>query len=170
MRRHINLGILAAIAAAALMWPNIPAHVHAAITTNVYLPLVVSPKTVANRAFEQEVQRLINVERAKHGLPALVENSELTLAARRHSLDMSEHNFVGHTGSDGSDPETRAYEEGYTGDYVGEIAAGAFPTPQGVVDAWMTSDKGHPAVILSLRATEFGVGYEKAWTVVFGTR
>jgi hypothetical protein len=45
----------------------------------------------------------------------LVFNAKLASAARRHSLDMFNNLFQGHTGSDGSTPSTRVADAGYSG-------------------------------------------------------
>jgi uncharacterized protein YkwD len=60
----------------------------------VYLPLVVRPNPIfdmyppVNRQWELEFIRLLNEERARHGLHPLREHPLLTLAARRHAYDL----------------------------------------------------------------------------------
>ncbi len=50
----------------------------------------------------------------------LVPNAALTKAARRHTQDMFDNNFQGHGGSDGSRPENRAKDAGYSWTAIGE--------------------------------------------------
>ena len=53
----------------------------------------------------------------------LVPNAALTEAARRHTQDMLDNNFLRHIGSDGSTPVDRAKDAGYYGPtFVGENA------------------------------------------------
>lgn len=52
--------------------------------------------------------------------PPLAMNPLLTVAARRHSADMAANAFQEHTGSDGSNPGTRARDAGYDYSGVGE--------------------------------------------------
>ena len=130
-----------------------------------------------NRAFELEVLRLINAERAKVGLSALVEDKSLTVAARCHAIDMAVNDFLSHTGSNGSKPGERVIAAGYSGNYAGEIAGKGFTAPQEMVDSWMSSPP-HRTILLSSTATEFGAGYgynsafdwSSRWAVDLGTR
>jgi hypothetical protein len=52
--------------------------------------------------------------------PPLAFNKSLITAARKHSQDMLDHNYQGHTGSDGSTVVDRTKSAGYNGSYVGE--------------------------------------------------
>lgn len=55
--------------------------------------------------------------------PDIAMNRALSLAARRHALDLVSHpDLDGHIGSDGSTPESRSAAEGYTG-AVGQTVA-----------------------------------------------
>jgi uncharacterized protein YkwD len=131
-------------------------------TAAVYLPVVagaVSEKYPADdRTYELEILRLINAERAAVGLPPLLEHAALTQAARRHAEDMSAHAIRGHIGSDGSTPEQRMREEGYTGTPWTEASNFNRPTPQEIVAGWMSSSL-HRDIVLDRTSTEIGVGY-----------
>jgi uncharacterized protein YkwD len=157
-------------------------------TAYVYLPLAarqlppesppeptIPPDDLAN---EQSIADLINQQRKANGLAALTLVPELTQAARRHSRDMADHDFLSHTGSDGSSPGERVQEAGYDWVTVGEIIGCGFGgDPQEMVDWWMNSPS-HRAIILSSSLEEFGVGYAintnssfgHYWTVDFGKR
>src|SRR3990172_976198 len=49
-----------------------------------------------NTVYEQRVVELVNIERANVGLPPLKRNGELDFAARDHSRDMVQDNYVSH--------------------------------------------------------------------------
>lgn len=127
---------------------------------SVYLPLVERGEKYppANRAYEREVLRLVNEQRAAAGLGPLVEDPALTQAARRHAMDMALHTFASHTGSDGSDPWQRIAEEGFVGGNRGEAASLGWPTPStAVLDGWMKSTP-HREILLDAAANRVGVG------------
>lgn len=101
-------------------------------------------------------------------------NAALEEAARCHTLDMAENDFVGHVGSDGSEFDERIEEAGYD-NYrtIGENVAGGQMTPQEAVDAWMGSQTGHCEAIMNGDFEEIGVGVVVRdgypyWTQKFG--
>ncbi len=106
---------------------------------------------------EQDVINLINEERAKRGLPALRVDERLVEAARLHSLDMANNDFLSHTGSDGSSPWDRIARAGYPMVTGGEVIGGGYPTPRSIVDGWLSSPP-HRAIILG-DFRDIGVGY-----------
>jgi uncharacterized protein YkwD len=119
-------------------------------------------------AFENEVLRLVNINRAKGwncdsegsfgATTALTSNRELRCAARLHSLDMNERQFFAHNAPGGSTPKTRMDATGYAGTTWGENIAKGQSTPAEVVQGWMDSD-GHCANIMSPMFKEIGVGF-----------
>jgi uncharacterized protein YkwD len=109
-----------------------------------------------NAGYVQELARLINAARRDRDLRALQLNSELTAAAQGHSLDMACHNFLGHTGSDGSWIGDRLEEAGYSTYNYSEIIA--IGTPENAMDQWRASPS-HWESVLDASLTEFGVGY-----------
>jgi uncharacterized protein YkwD len=124
------------------------------------------------------VIELANAERAKAGCPALKADATLGRAAQRHSADMANHNFTGHTGSSGSTMVNRAEAAGYTGwRTLAENVAAGQRTAAGVVNAWMESP-GHRANILNCSLRHIGIGYVKKpgtthstyWTQDFGAK
>ncbi len=120
-------------------------------------------------AYEQEVIRLVNVERAKYGLPALKENWELSRVARYKSQDMKDNRYFSHTSPTYGSPFTMMKNFGITYRSAGENIAMGQRTPEAVVTAWMNSS-GHRANILNASYTEIGVGYVKDgnyWTQMF---
>jgi uncharacterized protein YkwD len=128
-----------------------------------------------SRASELELLALINTERARTGLPALVEQPSLTQAARRHAIDMASHDLNSHIGSDGSTPQARMAQEGYDGiPWTEAIVLGRSSASETLL-SWMQSP-GHRDIVLDRTATEVGVGYGaggsygNAWVIDLGTR
>ncbi len=135
--------------------------------------------------FEAEVGRLVNEARATArscgttpypAAPALSMNDLLVRSARAHSQDMAANGYFSHTGLDGSQPWDRMSAAGYVWSAAGENIAAGQPTPQQVINAWLTSS-GHCANIMSDSFTEIGVGhaysasapYGHYWTQNFGS-
>ena len=92
---------------------------------------------------------------------------------------MATNNFVGHSGSDGSDIADRAAREGYA--FVGgwQIVAAGQITAVEAVTAWMSSGV-HRAIVLDCSLRDGGAGYafdstdslpyRHYWTADFGRR
>lgn len=124
-----------------------------------------------------EVTALTNQHRAAAGCPALTINAQLNAAAQRHSNDMATHDFMSHTGSDGSSPWDRMQDAGYSFSNAAENVAAGYASAEAVVTAWMGSE-GHRANILNCNLREIGIGYaynaassyRHYWTQAFGTR
>lgn len=138
--------------------------------------LLAPPATAAT--VQEDVIALTNAERAKAGCPALRQNPALSTAAQRHSEDMAAHNFMSHTGSDGSNVVTRIERAGYTRwTRAAENVAAGQRSAADVVRSWMNS-AGHRANILNCNLRDIGVGhqyrqnttYGHYWTQNFGTR
>lgn len=151
----------------------------------LYLPAIAEPLPPEptqippdDKANELAIAALINQQRADHGLTAYTLVPELTQSSRRHSRDMADNNFTGHTGSDGSTAGQRMSEAGYQWAAAGEnIGWGFAGNPNSMVNWWMNSPP-HRAAILSTTFVDFGVGYARNsssdwghyWTVNFGRR
>lgn len=112
----------------------------------------------AVRAYEKEVVRLVNVERAKYGLSPLTENWELSRVARYKSQDMHDEGYFDHTSPIYGSPFTMIKNFGISYRAAGENIAMGYGTPQAVMTAWMNSP-GHRANILGANYTQIGVGY-----------
>jgi uncharacterized protein YkwD len=122
-------------------------------------------------AAEAEVLRLVNVERAKAGCPALTADGPLTTLARNFSADMAARGFFSHTDPDGRSPWDRAAAAG-VGNLRAENIARGQSTPDQVMTSWMNS-KGHKDNILNCDYRTLGVGVHIAtggpwWTQDFG--
>ena len=109
---------------------------------------------------EDRVLILINKHRAKAGCAPLVIEARLMRAAKGHSGDMAERNFLAHQNPDGLMPVDRARVAGYPGGYIGENIAGGQQSASEVVAAWMRSP-GHRAGILNCAFTQTGISVTK---------
>ena len=111
--------------------------------------------------FENEVIRLINIERTNHGASPLQRHEELVLVARAHSEDLLRHNITsgGHTGTDGSSPAERVHRAGIesrgTSENLHYLSRTA--TPENVVQGWMNSPS-HRNNLLHAEWTHIGLG------------
>ena len=110
------------------------------------------------RAYEQEVIRLVNVERAKYGLKPLTEDWELSRVARYKSQDMHDRRYFDHNSPTYGTPFQMMKAFGLSYRSAGENIAMGYRTPQAVVTGWMNSS-GHRANILNSSYTKIGVGY-----------
>jgi uncharacterized protein YkwD len=110
-----------------------------------------------NAGYVNQIESLINGERANAGLPALNVNSQLAASAQGHAADMACNNTISHSGSDGSSSSSRIHAAGYSGSYSEEIIYGG-GGPQAAMGWWM-SDQIHRDAILNPRSSEIGVGY-----------
>ena len=120
-------------------------------------------------AYEREVVRLVNVERAKAGLPALEYDWQLSRVARYKSEDMQKNNYFAHTSPTYGSPFNMMKSFGISYRTAGENIARGYSTPAAVVEGWMNSP-GHRANILNSSFTHMGVGYVKIgsyWTQMF---
>ena len=119
--------------------------------------------------YENEVVRLVNIEREKNGLSALTHDWELSRVARYKSQDMKDNAYFSHTSPTYGSPFTMIKNFGISYKTAGENIAKGQATPQAVVNAWMNSS-GHRANILNSSYTKIGVGYVqdgKYWTQMF---
>ena len=120
-------------------------------------------------SFEQEVIRLVNVERTKRGLSALEADWQLSRVARYKSQDMHDNNYFSHTSPTSGAPFQMMKSFGFSYRSAGENIARGQRTPAAVVNAWMNSS-GHRANILNASFTHIGVGYVADghyWTQMF---
>ena len=106
-----------------------------------------------------EVFRLINQIRAENGLPPYTYDETLERAAQLHGQDCQERGECDHTGSDGSNVETRIRRAGY--DAAGQAEVIVYSSsPQAAVAWWMDEvppDDWHRRTLLSTWATEIGI-------------
>ncbi|MCG8485561.1 MAG: CAP domain-containing protein, partial [Clostridia bacterium] len=130
------------------------------------------PSTDEIAQFEQEVVRLVNVERINADLEPLNHNVDLSSVARTKSQDMVDNSYFSHTSPTYGSPFDMMKSFGINYSYAGENIAMGQATPEAVVKSWMNSD-GHKRNILSANFTDLGVGLAKNnngtpyWTQMF---
>ena len=108
-----------------------------------------------NTAYEDEVIRLVNAERAKYGLSALQKDQGAVSVAHVRAKEIVQ--SFSHTRPDGSSCFTAAKELGVSYLAAGENIAYGYADPQQVVNGWMNSE-GHRKNILSSSFSKIGVG------------
>ncbi|MGE5455805.1 MAG: CAP domain-containing protein [Ignavibacteriales bacterium] len=124
------------------------------------------------RALETEVIRLVNAERAKAGLSALTENSELTRIARIKSEDFVKNNYFSHNSPTYGTPFEMLRSFGVNFTAAAENIASGQRTASEVMNSWMNSS-GHRANILNSTYNQIGVGVARDndgslfWTQLF---
>lgn len=115
-----------------------------------------------NAQFVTQLQTLINDQRTTAGLPALTVNPQLAKAAQDHAVDMLCNNYLSHIGLDGSKPEDRVREAGFTASLVLEDLYALHPAyggnPQSAMDWWMGNPESK-ADLLNANTTVVGVAY-----------
>jgi uncharacterized protein YkwD len=115
-----------------------------------------------NPEFVSQLQKLINDERAKTGLPALSVDAKLTAAAKAHATDMLCNNYLSHIGLNGSTPQSRVEAAGFKATLVLEDLYALHPAyggnPQSAFNWWM-SDPASKADLLNANTTVFGIAY-----------
>ena len=108
-------------------------------------------------SFQNEVVRLVNVERAKNGLAALSSDSLLMKTATVKSQDMAKNNYFSHTSPTYGSPFDLMKQYGVSYRAAGENIAMGQTSPAQVMNGWMNS-AGHRANILNSSFTKIGVG------------
>ena len=116
--------------------------------------------SVTTTTQENEVVRLVNVERSKAGLPALKSNWQLSRVARYKSADMANKGYFAHNSPTYGTPFQMMESFGLRFSAAGENIAYGQRTPAEVMKDWMNSP-GHRNNILSRSFTEIGVGLAK---------
>jgi uncharacterized protein YkwD len=126
---------------------------------------VVPSDAITRRVASDTVLCLVNVERAKHALRAVVASSLLTKAAAAHSADMVRRKYFSHVSPSGMDLRTRVARTGYLrgcrrNPSLGETLAwgsDVYSSPAELVKDLMASTQ-HRAIILDGRYRDIGVG------------
>ena len=116
--------------------------------------------TTAVLSDEEEVLKLINAERKKAGLAALVVDKDLQKVAKIKAEDMVKNNYFSHTSPIYGSPFEMMKSYGITYKTAGENIAGN-STNAGAVSAWMASP-GHKENILNNAYNYTGIGVVKS--------
>lgn len=109
------------------------------------------------KAKENEVVRLVNLERSKAGLAPLAINWEVSRVARYKSQDMINKNYFSHESPTYGSPFKMMETFGIRFTAAGENIAMGQQTPAQVMNGWMNSP-GHRSNILSPNYNQIGVG------------
>ena len=124
-------------------------------------------KVVAiNTELEQEVLRLVNIERKKENLAPLEWSDELAYSARYHAKDMAFDNYFKHDSYDRKNGKLEVVCETFervqiffkSGFACAENISAGRSTAEATVEGWMNSP-GHKANILDKSSKYLGVGY-----------
>ena len=133
-------------------------------------PETSEPDAEENLSFAKQVVNLVNEERAKAGVSALVLDETLASAAMVRATEIE--TSFSHTRPDGRSFSTVLSDMGIQYRRSGENIAWGQQSPKAVMEGWMNS-KGHRANILNPNFTKIGVGYRKNaagrtyWTQLF---
>ena len=115
-----------------------------------------------NADFVTQLQTLINDERTSAGLSALSVNAQLTAAAEAHAAEMICNDYLSHIGLEGSTPEDRVREAGFSASLVLENLYALHPAyggnPQSAIDWWM-GDADSREDLLNAYTTVVGIAY-----------
>ena len=111
--------------------------------------------TAANSSYAAQVVSLVNAERAKQGLPALIVSTTVQQAAQTRAGELK--SSFSHTRPNGASCFTALTEAGVSYTRAGENIAYGQSSPEAVVQSWMNSS-GHRANILSSSFTTIGIG------------
>jgi uncharacterized protein YkwD len=115
-----------------------------------------------NADYVTQLLTLINDERTGAGLPALTVNAQLATAAKDHAVEMLCNDYLSHIGLDGSTPEDRVEETGFSASLVLESLYALHPAyggnPQSAVDWWM-GDADSREDLLNADTTVVGIAY-----------
>jgi uncharacterized YkwD family protein/spore coat assembly protein SafA len=130
------------------------------------------PEAAPLKSFEDEVIRLVNVERVRNGLMTLQTNWQASRVARIKSQDMINNKYFNHISPVYGSPFKMLENFGLRFSAAAENIAKGQRTAQEVVNSWMNSP-GHRANILGKSFTQIGVGVAKDasgvlyWTQLF---
>ncbi|NIO03852.1 MAG: CAP domain-containing protein [Proteobacteria bacterium] len=182
--KHISEGIrlgkiLALTLAIALLGCSAPKRGPVVVNENTFL------QCESSRAVESKMVALINHARSSTprcgqkrflAVKPVRWNPDLARVALNHSMDMANHDFLSHKGSNGSSVEKRVREAGYAWRSVGENISGGRETSEQVVSAWLNS-VDHCDNIMNPSFTEIGVAcfrnssskYGTYWTLVLAS-
>ena len=102
----------------------------------------------------------VNALRAKYGLSPLVLDARLSRAAAMQSKDQAGRSWIGHYGSDGSNPKDRAARAGYHSKIAAENVASGQKSFSDVLRGWEASS-GHRSNLLLPNVSAAGVAMAK---------
>lgn len=110
----------------------------------------------ADPVSEQQMLKLVNIERAKVGLSALVWDEEAAIVARAHSIDMFKRGYFSHENPDGLSPFDRMEKAKLSYTAAGENLA--YAASVDLAHAGLMRSPGHRANILEKDFGRIGIG------------
>ena len=126
-------------------------------------------------ALENEVIRLVNVEREKAGLSPVTQNNDLMKVARMKADDMSEKGYCDHESPTYGSPQNMVEKHTTEIKYLGENITAGQSTAADAVTAWLISP-AHKNILLKDTANIVGIGValnEKGdfmWSLIMGKK
>ena len=108
------------------------------------------------REAEARLLDLVNQDRRAAGLRALEADPALAAVAREHSLDMLQHNFVGHVSPTTGGPVDRVKRAGLSFNRLSENVGRNGSVEE--LEIGLMSSPGHRAAILDPQAARIGIG------------
>lgn len=128
------------------------------------------PHLTPEQRAAHDMVAIVNLERARRGLPAYEWHEQLGDAAYGHSVDMAARRKLQHAGSDGSNAGLRLTRAGFVWTTWGENIGAGFSEPQTLFTAWLESPPHRPQLLGDYRyvgvgavASSDGTPY---WTLV----
>jgi uncharacterized protein YkwD len=118
------------------------------------------PAGQSEHSYADAIVCLVNHQRARMGLSAVVTEARLARAASRFSITMVKEGFFGHVAPDGSTVADRVRRAGYHRSTVAETlgwGSGRLARPAAIVAGWMASPP-HRSIVLGARFRKLGVG------------
>ena len=158
MRRMLLVAALATLAAAA------PAHAGSSIKTVPSCDGQLADYSAKARAdFREALLCILNSARKTYGLPALKRSAALEKAAQGHAASEAKHDYVSHTGRDGSSIASRIARRGYRAAAYNEALAGrGRPDDPYSYAGNLLGFGGHPcSAVFDPRFRDIGIGIER---------
>jgi uncharacterized protein YkwD len=129
----------------------------------------VGPPPTATQVFNaRRLLAVVNAERARRGLRAVVLQGHLMRAAQRHSRDMVQTGTLGHRGSDGTSPFSRIVASGYRYRAAGENLHAGSNDPNVILQRWLNSTS-HFRILTTPDFVHAGVGYARRGNIPYWT-
>lgn len=142
---------------ASLTFLTVPAQNEQIINSDESVDLKFTTEEVTvDGASEQKMLQLVNEERVKLGLKALVWDEKLAVVARAHSVDMFKRGYFAHENPDGKSPFDRMAAAGITYRAAGENLA--YAANVNLAHSGLMRSPGHKANILDKDFGTVGIG------------
>jgi uncharacterized protein YkwD len=135
---------------------NFPLYCGVAPPRDAPVPAGVQPTVTTAKDAEARLLALVNRDRAAAGLPRLALDARLAEAARAHSQDMADHDFVAHISPTTGSAVERVARVGLTPDLLLENVGRAYSAED--AESGFMASPGHRGNILDRRARFIGIG------------